>query len=282
MNESGTYMESYELESDAAISSDSSEDDLIDQAAVFEAEYMHVRLSILLADYMGMVDAQPERASRRWQVKPDRKETDMYRDMLYTWPPLGAVEEDKNYKEVFRVDKQTFDMLHQEIQVRLSVVSSVEAASLCSPCCSNLWLLCRMSLPKMTASGKMSFPLERDLLSLFIGWQMEAITRQSQSFLVWPEAHYVLSCMKQFKCWMISYSTEWFNGHLTVSLSRLWWVWSMSISCHAVLEPLMDPAVQRCKIKGQVNSSSPHVACKGPAAATLQEVITSISKSQSC
>ena len=114
MNESGTYTESYELESDAAMSSDSSEDDLIDQAAVFEAEYMHVRLSILLADYMGMVDAQPERASRRWQVKPDRKETDIYRDMLYTWPPLGAVEEDKNYIEEFRVDKQTFDMLHQE------------------------------------------------------------------------------------------------------------------------------------------------------------------------
>ena len=117
MNESGTYMESYELESDAAMSSDSSEDDLIDQAAVCEAEYMHVRLSILLADYMRMVDAQPERASRRWQVKPDRKETDMYRDMLYTWPPPGAVEEDKNYIEEFRVDKQTFDMLHQEIRV---------------------------------------------------------------------------------------------------------------------------------------------------------------------
>ena len=57
MNESGTYMESYELESNAAMSSDSPEDDLIDQAAVFEAEYMHVRLSLLLADYMGMVDA---------------------------------------------------------------------------------------------------------------------------------------------------------------------------------------------------------------------------------
>ena len=181
-----------------------------------------------------MIDVRPTRARRRWQVRPGRSQ-DMFKDMLETWPTLGAVEEDKNYREEVRVDKQTFDTLHQEIKVSLAAVHSAGALScmrVAAAC-----LLCRTSLPGTSASEMMSFLPEKKI-AVILYWL--ATTRQSQECLVWEKAHFVLSCMRLFRCWMIPCLTEWFAGHPIVSFSRSWLTWSMSITCHAVLEPLMD------------------------------------------
>ena len=140
MNESDMDIESADSDSELLTSSDSSDDDLNDQEAASGAEFVHARLFTLISDYMGMIDTRPRRARRRWQVRPGCSQ-----DTLETWPDLDAVEEDKNYREEFRVDKQTFDMLHQEIKVSLAVVHGAGALSykrIVAAC-----VLCRTSLP---------------------------------------------------------------------------------------------------------------------------------------
>ena len=64
-------------DSDMAGSSDSSEDDLMEVGASDGTFLQSLQTFVLAADYMGMLDTQPVRAARRWQVKRDRKHTDM-------------------------------------------------------------------------------------------------------------------------------------------------------------------------------------------------------------
>ena len=49
-------MESPDSDSESVSSSDSSDDDLIDQEAASDAEFVHARLFTLISDYMGMIE----------------------------------------------------------------------------------------------------------------------------------------------------------------------------------------------------------------------------------
>ena len=99
-------------------SSDSEEEDLLEQQSELDANLMQdAQTALLSAEYVGMIDVAPARAPRRWQKK--HHTNDFYVEMEEAWPRYGVVEVDKEYILHFRVDKQTFNMLHSQIKARL-------------------------------------------------------------------------------------------------------------------------------------------------------------------
>lgn len=109
----------------------------MEATAASDAMYAQSVGSLLLgANHLGMLDTAPLRAPRRWQVKPDRAGTDLFHTMVHSWPTVGAAEEDKNYVQRFRVDKQTFDMLHHQIEVRLHYLLAMDAVMPATETCS--------------------------------------------------------------------------------------------------------------------------------------------------
>lgn len=120
MNDVNMSTASSDDSSDQADLSDTSEEELMEaQAASDAACVQSVQTFVLAADYMGLIDTRPPRAPRQWQVEPGREDTDMYRSMCHHWPRAGVHAEDRKYTTEFRIDKQTFDMMHDEVRVSL-------------------------------------------------------------------------------------------------------------------------------------------------------------------
>lgn len=72
--------------------------------------------AVLSLNHMGQIGTAPLRAPRRWQEK-DRG-NDFFDQMKLVWPTYGLREENKKYTDNFRMDKQTYEMLHNEVKAR--------------------------------------------------------------------------------------------------------------------------------------------------------------------
>ena len=102
---------------ESSLSSDDSDEELMQQLDGLDAAYTQQVSAMLLSAYdLGIINLEPGRLPRRWQAK--KRMTGLYEEMLQQWPSVGRLEEDQHYKEDFRVDKQTFDMMHDQIKVK--------------------------------------------------------------------------------------------------------------------------------------------------------------------
>lgn len=207
----------------------------MEAAAASQAMFtMSTAVLLLSANQMRMLDTTPVRAQRRWQRRPDRKGTDLFDTMQHSWPRVGVAEQDKNYTQKFRIDKQTFDMLHSQIGVK-----GMTFQALCLPQNKllNAATLCRTSSANVTGTEMIQYSPRSVLLSPCIGWQMVVITLQWLTCFAWACLQQVSYCMRLSRYWMTPCSTEWSSGQAPMSCSKLWLTWKMSITCRNVLEP---------------------------------------------
>ncbi len=184
--------------SDQADLSDTSEEELMEAQAASDAAYVQsVRIFVLAADYMGLIDTEPPRALRQWQVEPGREDTDMYKSMCHHWPRAGAHAEDRKYTTEFRVDRQTFDMMHNEVRVSLQpAMQGCYSAHYKSMLLQHGFVTCRICSPRMIVSRMTP---SRKRFAAAMCWQMVATTRQLQHCLAWPHLLSESFYMKRFR-----------------------------------------------------------------------------------